>query len=83
MKFNLVTSGDGILNLLKGQKYEGLPDAGKLFSELINKGLTVYLCGGCLSYRRVAKKDYLQGVQVIKAKACLKIMEQSDIWINL
>lgn len=80
---NLIASGDGIYNLLKAQKYRGVPDAGKIFAELISKGLNVYLCGGCLGYRRVAKQDYIRGVEVVKAKKCVKIMEKTDILINL
>jgi tRNA 2-thiouridine synthesizing protein D len=80
---NLMASGDGVYALHKAQKYSGLPDAEKLFSELIDKGLKVYLCGGCLGYRRVTKQDYIRGVEVVKAKKCMKIIEKTDILINL
>lgn len=80
---NLIATGDGVFALMRGQKYKGVPDAEGLFSDLIAKGLEICLCGGCLSYRRVAKKGYIKGVKIIKAKACMKIIEQSDIWINL
>jgi sulfur relay (sulfurtransferase) complex TusBCD TusD component (DsrE family) len=40
---NLIASGDGVYCFLKKQKAKGLPHAGDLFSELIEKGLKVYL----------------------------------------
>ncbi len=40
---NLIASGDGVYCFLKGQKARGLPNAEELFSELIQKGLKVYL----------------------------------------
>jgi sulfur relay (sulfurtransferase) complex TusBCD TusD component (DsrE family) len=79
----LIASGEGVCAFQRSQKYSGLPDAEKLFAELIDNGLKVYLCGGCLGYRRVAKHDYLRGVEVVKAKTCMKVMEKSDILINL
>ena len=42
-RVNLIASGDGVYCFLKGQKAKGLPHAGELFSELIKKGLNVYL----------------------------------------
>ncbi len=80
---NLMASDDGVYAFHKAQKYSGLPDAEKLFTELIDRGLKVYLCGGCLGYRRVTKQDYIRGVEVVKAKKCVKIMEKTDILINL
>ena len=80
---NLMASGDGVYAFHKAQKYSGLPDAEKLFAELIDRGLKVYLCGGCLGYRRVTKQDYIKGVEVVKAKKCMKIIEKTDILINL
>jgi len=40
---NLIASGDGVYNFLKGQKAKGIPNAEERFSELIKKGLKVYL----------------------------------------
>ena len=40
---NLIASGDGVYCFLKGQKARGIPHAGDLFTELIAKGLKVYL----------------------------------------
>lgn len=40
---NLIASGDGVYAFLKKQKAKGLPHAGDLFKELIEKGLKVYL----------------------------------------
>jgi sulfur relay (sulfurtransferase) complex TusBCD TusD component (DsrE family) len=42
-KVNLIASGDGVYCFLKGQKAKGLPNAEENFSELIRKGLKVYL----------------------------------------
>lgn len=39
----LITSGDGVYCFLKGQKAKGITNAGEKFSELIRKGLKVYL----------------------------------------
>ncbi len=80
---NLIVSDDGVYAFHKAQKYSGLPDAGKMFTELIDKGLKVYLCGGCLGYRRVSKQDHIKGVEVVKAKKCMKLIEKTDILINL
>ncbi|MBI4689796.1 MAG: DsrE family protein [Nitrospirae bacterium] len=40
---NLIASGDGIYCFLKGQKAKGITNAEEKFSELIGKGLRVYL----------------------------------------
>jgi sulfur relay (sulfurtransferase) complex TusBCD TusD component (DsrE family) len=40
---NLIASGDGVYCFLKGQKAKGIPNAEEKFSELIQKGLKVYL----------------------------------------
>jgi sulfur relay (sulfurtransferase) complex TusBCD TusD component (DsrE family) len=40
---NLIASGDGVYNFLKGQKAKGIPNAEERFRELIQKGLKVYL----------------------------------------
>ena len=40
---NLIASGDGVYNFLKGQKARGILHAGDEFSALIEKGLKVYL----------------------------------------
>lgn len=40
---NLIASGDGVYNFLKGQKAKGITNAEERFSELIKKGLKVYL----------------------------------------
>lgn len=40
---NLIASGDGIYCFLKGQKAKGVVNAEDRFSELISKGLKVYL----------------------------------------
>lgn len=40
---NLIASGDGVYNFLKGQKAKGILHAGEEFSALMGKGLRVYL----------------------------------------
>lgn len=40
---NLVASGDGVYCFLKGQKAKGIMNAQEKFTELIGKGLKVYL----------------------------------------
>lgn len=40
---NLIASGDGVYCFLKGQKAKGITNAEEKFSELIPKGLKVYL----------------------------------------
>jgi sulfur relay (sulfurtransferase) complex TusBCD TusD component (DsrE family) len=40
---NLIASGDGVYAFLKKQNAKGLPHAGDLFQELMEKGLKVYL----------------------------------------
>jgi sulfur relay (sulfurtransferase) complex TusBCD TusD component (DsrE family) len=40
---NLIASGDGVYNFLKGQKAKGILHAGDEFSALIKKGLSVFL----------------------------------------
>ncbi len=40
---NLIASGDGVYCFLKGQKAKGITNAEEKFSELIQKGLKVYL----------------------------------------
>lgn len=40
---NIIASGDGIYCFLKGQKAKGVVNAEDRFSELISKGLKVYL----------------------------------------
>jgi sulfur relay (sulfurtransferase) complex TusBCD TusD component (DsrE family) len=42
-KVNLIASGDGIYCFIKNQKAAGMPNAEKKFSELIQKGLKIYL----------------------------------------
>lgn len=42
-KVNLIASGDGVYCFFKNQKAAGLPNAEKKFSELLQKGLKVYL----------------------------------------
>ncbi len=42
-RVNLIASGDGIYNFLKGQKAKGIPNAEEEFTRLIKKGLKVYL----------------------------------------
>lgn len=39
----LIASGDGVYGFLKGQKAKGIANAEEQFSELIRKGLKVYL----------------------------------------
>lgn len=40
---NLIASGDGVYCFLKGQKAKGITNAEEKFSELLSKGLKVYL----------------------------------------
>ena len=40
---NLIASGDGVYCFLKGQKAKGITNAEEKFSELISRGLRVYL----------------------------------------
>jgi sulfur relay (sulfurtransferase) complex TusBCD TusD component (DsrE family) len=40
---NLIASGDGVYSFLKGQKAKGILNAEEKFSELIGRGLRVYL----------------------------------------
>jgi len=40
---NLIASGDGVYCFLKGQKAKGIMNAQEEFTELIGKGLKVYL----------------------------------------
>jgi len=40
---NLIASGDGVYCFLKGQKAKGITNAEEKFSDLIGKGLKVYL----------------------------------------
>lgn len=40
---NLIASGDGVYCFLKGQKAKGILNAEEKFSDLIQKGLKVYL----------------------------------------
>ena len=40
---NLIASGDGVYCFLKGQKAKGILNAEEKFTELIQKGLKVYL----------------------------------------
>lgn len=40
---NLIASGDGVYNFLKGQKAKGIPNAEEIFGGLLKKGLKVYL----------------------------------------
>lgn len=40
---SLIASGDGVYCFLKGQKAKGITNAEEKFSELIQKGLRVYL----------------------------------------
>lgn len=40
---NLIASGDGVYCFLKGQKAKGILNAEEKFSELIQKGLKVFL----------------------------------------
>lgn len=42
-RVNLIASGDGVYCFLKGQKAKGITNAEEKFSELIQKGLKVYL----------------------------------------
>lgn len=39
----LIASGDGVYGFLKGQKAKGIANAEEKFSELLRKGLKVYL----------------------------------------
>lgn len=40
---NLIASGDGVYGFLKGQKAKGILNAEEKFTDLIGKGLKVYL----------------------------------------
>ena len=40
---NVIASGDGVYCFLKGQKAKGITNAEEKFTELIEKGLRVYL----------------------------------------
>lgn len=42
-RVNLIASGDGVYNFLKGQKARGVPHAADIFSALIEEGLMVYI----------------------------------------
>jgi sulfur relay (sulfurtransferase) complex TusBCD TusD component (DsrE family) len=42
-RVNLIASGDGVYNFLKGQKAKGITNAEEEFRALIEKGLKVYL----------------------------------------
>lgn len=42
-RVNLIASADAVYCFLKGQKAKGIPNAEERFSDLIQKGLKVYL----------------------------------------
>ncbi|MEW6404316.1 MAG: DsrE family protein [Chloroflexota bacterium] len=80
---NLFASADGVYNFTQGQQPKGLPDAGKEFAELIERGLRVGLCGTCLNFRGIGAEDVLPGSAPSSMKRLFGLIKSSDVVITL
>jgi len=79
----LFASGDGVHNFTKDQKASGIPNAEKEFSELMQAGLKVELCGTCLNFRGIKNEDIVAGAERSTMKNLFTIVKESDVCITL
>ncbi|MBI3355122.1 MAG: DsrE family protein [Nitrospirae bacterium] len=79
----IFASGDGVHNFTKGQKAKGIPNASDVFSKLIEKGLSVELCGTCLVFRGIKEDTHLDGANPSTLKKLFEITRKSDVFVNL
>lgn len=79
----LFASGDGVHNFTNGQKASGIPNAEKEFSELMQSGLKVELCGTCLNFRGVMNEDIAVGAERSTMKNLFSMVKESDVCITL
>ncbi len=79
----IFASGDGVHNFTTGQKAKGITNASDVFSKLIEKGLSVELCGTCLVFRGIKEDIQLEGANPSTLKKLFEITRKSDVFINL
>ena len=80
---NLFASADGVHNFTADQNPKGIPDAGKEFAALIERGLRVELCGTCLNFRGIGADDVMPGSEPSSMKRLFGLMQSSDVFITL
>ena len=78
----LFASGDGVHNFTKDQKASGIPNAEKEFSELMQAGLKVELCGTCLNFRGIKNEDIVAGAERSTMKNLFAMVNGSDVCIT-
>lgn len=79
----IFASGDGVHNFTKEQKAKGITNASEVFSKLIEKGLSVELCGTCLVFRGIKKETHLDGAKPSSLTKLFEITSKSYVFINL
>ena len=79
----LFASGDGVHNFTKDQKASGIPNAEKEFTELMQAGLKVELCGTCLNFRGIKNEDISDGAERSTMKNLFTMVKESDVCITL
>ncbi len=79
----IFASGDGVHNFTKDQKAKGIPNASEVFAKLIEKGLSVELCGTCLAFRGIKEDMQLNGANPSTLKKLFQITNKSDVFINI
>ena len=79
----LFASGDGVHNFTKDQKASGIPHAEREFSEALQTGLKVELCGTCLNFRGIKAEDIVSGAERSTMKNLFSMVKESDVCITL
>ncbi|MCL4424550.1 MAG: DsrE family protein [Firmicutes bacterium] len=74
---------DGVHNFTTNQKARGIPNAETLFSQLIERGLEVELCGTCLHFRGIGKDQLMEGAAPSSMRNLCEIIKTSDVFITL
>lgn len=80
---NIFAYGDGVHNFTTGQKAKGIPNAENEFRKLLEKGLSVELCGTCLWFRGIGKEVLVKGTKTSSMKGLCELIKKSDVFITL
>lgn len=79
----LFASGDAIHNFINQQNPKGILNPEEKFSELINQGMRVDLCGTCLQFRGIKAENRIEGASPSSLKNLFTLMDDCDVFVNL
>ena len=79
MKVNLFLMGDSVVSAKKGQKTpDGYYNMEKMLQALINKDVTVKVCGACINTRGLGIPELVEGVERGSMKILTQWIKESD-----